>query len=513
MTGVRSELLLAAVLAAMLALGLSLGLCVQDDTYISLRYAHNLVEGHGLVFNPGEEPVEGYTNFLWTVMLAAVMALGGNGVLASVVGGLLSAGLLGWVTWRYGRDSPSCQGRPLLVLLAPALVVLDPGLLLESVQGLESVFFTLLVTGCAALTIREMEDSDRVPWSGLVGGLAALTRPEGYLFYGLLQVARVFHRPVRPPGAVRIGWLVFGMFAVSHLVYRWTFYGDIVPNTFHAKTGGGPEMWERGLHYVGEFAYRHLGLVIAGLIGAWVAVRRGAARDMISLLLVSVMLVYVVSVGGDFKHSGRFLLPVLPLMALWAQDGLARVLDELEHRRLPAWLGGAAVLSLCLHNGLQYWPIASGAATFRVVNQDERIAVGEFLRMRFAPDTRIAIHSAGTVPYISNLPTIDCWGLSDRHIARVEVEDMGKGTPGHEKTDYEYVFRKHPTVYLPEKDLVTAEPSRLLVPMDFPETFEGHYDQRSNQLQDGRWVNYWLHIPEPDVPAPADDLRVPVTPR
>ena len=42
---------------------------VQDDAYISFRYARNLADGLGLVWNAGER-VEGYTNFLWTLMLA-----------------------------------------------------------------------------------------------------------------------------------------------------------------------------------------------------------------------------------------------------------------------------------------------------------------------------------------------------------------------------------------------------------------------------------------------------------
>ena len=38
-----------------------------DDAMISMRYAHNLAHGFGLVWNPGEAPVEGYTNLLWTI--------------------------------------------------------------------------------------------------------------------------------------------------------------------------------------------------------------------------------------------------------------------------------------------------------------------------------------------------------------------------------------------------------------------------------------------------------------
>ena len=47
-----------------------------DDAFISFRYVRNLLEGHGLVFNPGEQ-VEGYTNFLWVLELAAIWSIFG----------------------------------------------------------------------------------------------------------------------------------------------------------------------------------------------------------------------------------------------------------------------------------------------------------------------------------------------------------------------------------------------------------------------------------------------------
>ena len=47
-----------------------------DDAFISFRYARNLLEGNGLVWNPGER-VEGYSNFLWVLELAGIWAATG----------------------------------------------------------------------------------------------------------------------------------------------------------------------------------------------------------------------------------------------------------------------------------------------------------------------------------------------------------------------------------------------------------------------------------------------------
>ena len=56
---------------------------IVDDAYISFRYAKNFAEGQGLVYNPGEAPVEGYTNLLWTLLLSLPARMGISLELAS----------------------------------------------------------------------------------------------------------------------------------------------------------------------------------------------------------------------------------------------------------------------------------------------------------------------------------------------------------------------------------------------------------------------------------------------
>src|SRR4051812_8768436 len=57
-----------APMAFVLAAARRVGSFTIDDAYISFRYARNFAHGDGLVYNLGER-VEGYTNFLWTVIL------------------------------------------------------------------------------------------------------------------------------------------------------------------------------------------------------------------------------------------------------------------------------------------------------------------------------------------------------------------------------------------------------------------------------------------------------------
>ena len=77
----RERLLYALILllaGAALCYGWKLYWFLTDDAYISFRYVSNWALGHGPVWNPPPfRPVEGYTNFLWIVLLYGVWQVAG----------------------------------------------------------------------------------------------------------------------------------------------------------------------------------------------------------------------------------------------------------------------------------------------------------------------------------------------------------------------------------------------------------------------------------------------------
>src|SRR5262245_696068 len=74
-----------------------------DHAFSACRYARNLVEGHGLAFNPGER-VEGYTNFLWTLLCAAAMGAGLSPETAAPAMGMVASLVLLVVLHAWSRD-------------------------------------------------------------------------------------------------------------------------------------------------------------------------------------------------------------------------------------------------------------------------------------------------------------------------------------------------------------------------------------------------------------------------
>ena len=424
----------------------SYGLCTQDDAYISFRYADNLVNGHGLVFNPGER-VEGITNLLWTVLFVPVLAAGLDPAPVSASMGMVASVLLMIATWRLSG------GHWLAVLLVAAV----PGVSLEGAQGLETVAFAALVTAA-------LGRSQHWAWWA---GVAAWVRPEGVLVSGVLWLLRRGRRDL----------LILASYIGGITAFRLAYYGDIVPNTFHAKVGGVP-VW-RGLRYLAEFGTTAGPLLVLGLAGAVLALRRWREDPQVQTAVLAVVyVVYVIGVGGDFKGTSRFLIPIAPALAVLAVSVVK------ASRPQSVALGAVAVL-LSIPG---FMSMSEHAERFRAIRAD-RMVVGQLLDAALPADAVIAIHSAGIVPFYARRTTVDMWGINDAHIARAAVE-MGEGTAGHERHDYAYVLSREPDVILPERGLVTDARRDLGDPGVFGEGFAERYQSVSVPLSEGV-VNLW----------------------
>jgi len=171
------------LVAALFAYGVHHHYFLGDDCFISFRYARHLVDGEGLVWNPGER-VEGYTNFLWVLLMAGSLLAGIPPEISSVVIGLASGAglllaLLGFSARRWGSDD-------LFIWVAPLALAANRSFTGWSSSGLETMFFTLLVFLASITYLRERERDSTTPVaSSLLLATAALTRPEGALFAGI----------------------------------------------------------------------------------------------------------------------------------------------------------------------------------------------------------------------------------------------------------------------------------------------------------------------------------------
>jgi hypothetical protein len=413
-----------------------------DDAFISFRYAQNLVDGNGLVFNPGER-VEGYTNFLWVVLIAPFLALSFDAELASRILGLLcGVGVLAAVV----RFAPKPAAVPEAVWVAPLLLASCPAFAVWTTAGMETPLFACLVVWSAGLALEGAERNFLRPAAAGLAAVATLTRPEGagfavVLAAGLLALQR------GQPGLVRnFGrwWLTFLVVFLPYFVWRWSYYGDLLPNTFYAKVGSDTAQVVRGVGYVHHFFVESGYWLLMPLVGLLWCGRRAATVVLGGLCVALVS--YVILVGGDGLPMYRFLVPGLPLFFLLIALGTTGLVTRLGAGRAARIGAAILIVCMCAGNALRAYrgPSARSVARSRL----EVLAwkeVGAYFGENAPAGASIAVLAAGAIPYFSRLEAIDMLGLNDRTIARREMPDLGRGHAGHEKYDIDYVLSRQPT--------------------------------------------------------------------
>ena len=439
-----------------------------DDAFISYRYALNLVSGHGLVFNV-DERVEGYTNLLWTLLVAAGMWLGGDG---PGVGHLLSevfgaASLVAIYLYTRHLLPPHLAWR---AVLAPAALYASNAFVKWTTAGLETPLFLFLVISIALAAARGRR------WVMVaLCILATLTRPDGVLVAAVFLGADVWQRwseaAWRPGQAPRIlaPMTVFGVSLLLLTAWRWFYYGDLLPNTFYAKVGGVPI--STGMLYLVNFLRDGPVFLLPGTLLAVSRVpafRPGAG-------LIYLVMAYVVAIGGDVFTCGRFLLPILPMFIAGAIAGSTTIAPR---RALLRWALAIAVPLNAIWSLYGYWPDAWGlvdpdfraaaapqfpvlvkraaAANQNLFGNDQENAMRDIaqLRMISLPARLVATVAIGRLGYYApDLRLLDLVGLVDRHIA-YSHRVMARSVlwPGHQRTDSDYVLARRPDVILiPQK--------------------------------------------------------------
>jgi arabinofuranosyltransferase len=380
---------------------------INDDMMVSMRYARNLAEGHGLVFNPGEH-VEGYSNLLWTLVMAGVHRLPFAPSQFSLGIVLVNAGLGLMVLFltdrlRHHLDPAGGWSRP-AALLGMAFSM---DLAFWAVKGFETTLLTALFLW--ALT-RVLADAEHGPLRLLTLvplSLLPLVRTDAlHVWAAVAVVALGLLRPrSRTLPLLALSLLPFAL----HLLWRHGYYGDWLPNTYYLKISGQPDRLELGARYLLRFS-RDYGVALAlALLGVWAA---REARRRFLLATVAMGAAYAIAVGGDMLPYSRFLAHLVPVIVV-----LAAVAARDLAPRAPL---SEAALALCLVTSIllgfqTYLPsLLEPSRGHEADTLVTAVLVGRHTR----PEARVAVFAAGAVPYFSRRVTVDMLGKTDPSLAR-----------------------------------------------------------------------------------------------
>jgi hypothetical protein len=402
---------------------------VSDDAFISFRYARNLVDGLGLVYNDGER-VEGFSNFLWTVGVAPFLALGADPVAPSQI-----VGVLAYAATLVLLVRCTLRRRSWHVPLAALGCALHLHARIFATGGLETSLFTFLVTAVVVATMEARGVRGYVLASTLAF-LAALTRPDGAVFLLWPLLGALLDGRRLPSLAAAV--LPAGVLGGIYLAWKLHYYGEVLPNTFYAKSAS-EGRYPQGLLYLRLYFQTYWPL-LAGLLAPLLLLRagRGARAVVLPSLACLAYLLFVAHVGGDFMFA-RFALPVTPLLLLQAEELLARL-------STPQVRWGAAVvllagLALARPPALLFQlsnptGIVEERAFYPAARVEEARRAGGELRRAFAGvPVRVAIYgSQAMLAYYARFPYVleAHAGLTDRELARQPLS--ARGRIGHEKT-------------------------------------------------------------------------------
>jgi hypothetical protein len=459
---------------------------VLDDALISYRYSERLLNGQGLTWNDGEF-VEGYSNLLWVLLVAAAGLLQPDLIVTGwILGALANVGTILAIAWAFGRQSATW---PIALISGLVVIACSEAFAFSAVNGLETSLVAALLSWALATAFRmppHPSGRDRIAPS-LLFGLLAITRTDGALFGLSAAVAELLRngidrRTMKTAAAFGATPLAFlGL----QVIFRLTYYNSAMPNVASAKLALNAERMLGGLLYVGHGAYVNSAVLVAISIAAvmlyharhWAALRESA----IFVIPGMAWLIYISIIGGDIFPFDRHWLPAL-VCAVFCMSGL---LARLRPIRIPVTAAAVATLALAhiaVQSSINPYEVEyhqQEGATKELRRQLHEIdSTGKLEREIFTPPpppTRsesrhtlqsiiplcasiasmlksafgskqplVAVNAAGCLPYHTGFPAIDMLGLVDSHIAQQRPPDFGQGFIGHELGDGEYVLSRKP---------------------------------------------------------------------
>lgn len=400
--------------------------CLFDDAMISMRYARNLAEGHGLVFNAGEY-VQGFSNPLMTLLMAALVFILGPISSVTAVQWLAIPTILGcaFLAARIARHlDPGSDYAPGFAFVATLAYY---PLSYWALMGMETGLLTLLLLGAIAAIQQE-----RWSLSGLLLGAAYMTRPDALvpsaLIYASLWWVETPRMAVPRSGAIFAGILLTTQ--VSQRLY----YGSWLPNTYTLKLEGIPlgSRLADGLAFSTPLIIESLPLWILALT----AFHRSSALGRCLLALCAAAAGYQIYVGGDsWPGHWRFTTPYWPLAAI-----VAAASPFLARSRARAWLLTGAVL--IAGNARFAEELLLAQEPFGVEGNRDNVRVAMALRRLTTEKASVGAAWAGALPYYSERRGIDFLGKADRHVAMRPPDLSGaiawgglNSVPGHNKYD------------------------------------------------------------------------------
>ena len=422
-----------------------------DDAYITYRYAVNLAEGRGLVFNSYER-LNSLSSLLYTLVLSAIYAIGIHDLPRVAIGIGLASGVASLAVVAAWAVSETRMIWPVLIILLPVSV--SGTMSAWAVSGMETIFYTALVMAFLYAYTR-----DQVKLSILLLGASLLARPEAILLLVALFASEMvrsrFRIDYRFILLVGIGTSV----VIGYFVFNLAYYQSLIPQPIVLKAIAfyySPSIRSAAMSvfsfFVGSFAVisilglsniaftwlpyiRRMAMYIMGRSKLRIDESIGGKRDqwataaplgspiepvyvLLAIYVPLSLLSFIVGPSSDFWRYMTHLVLVLAFAAIVFLDDLffrgISSLSTVERGFAVVFLSGA-LLSMGGYQALNNQAILAKFFSRSIEHQKARQELGAWIEANVPSSQLILSSDVGEIAYVAKTHDfIDAFGLTTR---------------------------------------------------------------------------------------------------
>ncbi len=394
-----------------------------EDAAMIMRYSQHLANGHGIVWNIGEAPVDGATDFLFMAVAAALIKLGFT--VGQAVRGIGFVSHLLTILIIYFTNRKIHNGNIPFSFLSGLYFAAGTGFSYVSAY-FGTPFFALAAASTWTFSLLLMKRQNPSLWlilafsfSGLITGLI---RPEGVILACLMLLSIIVMRGLKNSISIIATFgIVFLTLGGAYFLWRWDYFGYPLPNPFYKKGDGG---WKWATFWVSLGNTLRLSLPV---LFAFIYAFRNKETTKLALAYLIPIIGFASAFGlvsDEMNFGARFQYATVPI-ALMSWIPLVGKINVEKQNQISLRERSAVFISLIVLSAtLVFYSwyqnchlILYQQTCDRPYERDGRLEMARMLADYRDKGYVIATTEAGLLPYYSGWAAIDTWGLNDQFIA------------------------------------------------------------------------------------------------
>jgi len=407
-----------------------------DDTWIHFRFAENFANGHFFEFNTGY-PTPGTTSPLWIIILSIPFLISSKLFMVfSLLAGSVFLLLTALETYRLSKQLEFSENYSFIIAL---LTLLAGRLLWSSLSGMEITLFCYLSVIIVRMHLGELNSGKINIITGLLLGIAVITRPEAYLFAAVYYILTmiIFRKTVKKNILHFIlSATIFLVIILPYPLFSYSITGKFLPSTFQGQNAGFyliPNftfMVETGKLFFRDNVIILLLWITSSVYFIYRLIRNKTDKKFI-LIYLWVILLPVISafIAPNWRHHGRYLIPIIPFINIVSIDILRKTEQLLQKRnfRITALVKRITLVVLLLFTLFSTFNYAL-ALGYNVENiNDQQVKIANWVKHNLPDETALGLNDIGAITFITKKKAVDMAGLINPEVFKYQKMSLEEG--------------------------------------------------------------------------------------